>query len=107
MTQEATGRCNDEALPRVVAAIIGRLTPADRQRIEAAEAQADHAGLHLGASAQASADTMRRKVIGDAVARMGDHDKAIITEAMVDAVLSLPEPDKAAISETVRRALMP
>ena len=60
MTQEATGRCNDEALTRVVAAIIGRLTPADRQRIEAAEAQADHAGLHLGASAQASADTMRR-----------------------------------------------
>ena len=107
MTQEATGRCNDEALTRVVAAIIGRLTPADRQRIEAAEAQADHAGVHLGASAQASADTMRRKVIGDAVARMGDHDKAIITEAMVDAVLSLPEPDKAAISETVRRALMP
>lgn len=107
MTQEATGRCSDEALTRVVAAIIGRLTPADRQRIEAAEAQADHAGLHLGTSAQASADTVRRKVIGEAMGRMGSHDKAIITEAMVDAVLSLPEPDKAAISETVRRALMP
>jgi|GEM_PF-6996860 len=107
MTQEVTGRCSDEALTRVVAAIVGHLTPADRQRIEAAEAQADHAGLHLGTSAQASAATVRRKVIGEAMARMGSHDKAIISEAMVDAVLSLPAPDKAAISETVRRALMP
>lgn len=107
MTQNVTGHCSDEALIRVVAAIIGRLPPADRQRIEAAEAQADQAGLHLGTRAQASADIMRHQVIGEAMARMGDHDKAIITEAMVDAVLSLPEPNKATISEPVRRALMP
>lgn len=107
MTQEVTGRCSDEALAQVAAALLGRFSPADRQRIEAAQQQADHAGLNLGTSAQAAAHTACRKVVGAAVGRLTDHDKAIITEAMVDAVLSLPAPEKAAISETVKRALMP
>lgn len=106
MKTTSVGRCDDTAIANVISSIMGRLTRSDREKIKAAESKLEYACFNLGNSSQCDAHKEREAAIKEVVEGVSEHDKALITVALVDAVLSLPGPEKAAISERVKRALM-
>lgn len=106
MKTASVGRCDDTAIANVISSIVGRLTKTDREKIEAAESKLASACLNSGNGVQSNAYTERATAIKEVVEGVSEHDKILITVALVDAVLSLPGPEKAAISERVKRALM-